>query len=499
MSTPRNEDWEDLLEELEERRAAAAAMGGPARLERQAARGRLNVRERIGRLCDRGTFSEFGALAGAANPAGGESVPADGLVTGVAALDDRPVALLAEDFTVKGGSIGHVNAAKRLRLVELAGQERIPLLLLLDGAGERASNAFERYPFAPTDLQALADLRGRVPVVSLILGTSAGHGALSGLFADLIIMTEGSALFAAGPPLVQSALGLQVTPAELGGAHIHTVESGVAHNLAADEDDAFRMARRFLAYLPQHSGGSTPAAPTGPETQERRLAEILATIPADRQHPYDMRGVLDQLADTGSVFEVQPLYGQSIITCFARLGGHAVFIVANQPTVQAGAITSEAAEKAAHFLDVAGSFELPVVFLADNPGVMPGPEAERAGTLRAAARMYAAQRAIRSPKLHVTIRKAFGFGSSLMAMNPFDRQTLTLAFPGISLGGIPAAGGATASHASDQERRRMDALQSGAWMAADNGSYDRVIDPRDLRDELIRALRIRTLDTGAAR
>jgi acetyl-CoA carboxylase carboxyltransferase component len=180
-----------------------------------------------------------------------------------------------------------------------------------------------------------------------------------------------------------------------------------------------------------------------------------------------------------------------MITAFARIGGQSLLIVANQPAVKAGTITKDAAEKAAHFLRVAGSFGLPVVFLADNPGVMPGPEAERVGTLKSAGRMYLAERAIRSTKVHVTLRKAFGFGSSLMGMNPFDHQTVTLAFAGISLGGLPAPGGAVAAKASDEERERMGERQTGAWSAADNLGYDRVIDPRDLRNELIQALRIR--------
>jgi len=487
----RSEGWDELLKELARRTDLARAMGGPERLARQASKGRLSARERVVRLCDEGTFSEYGALGGGAHPAGGEPIPADGLVGGTARVDGRPVVVVAEDFTVQGGSIGHVNAAKRLRLTMLAEQERVPLLLLLDGAGERASNMFERYPFAPNDLQVVADLQGRVPVVTLVLGVSAGHGALTGVFADLIIMSEGSALFAAGPPVVRASLGIQVAPEELGGARLHATESGIAHHLARGEDEAFRMARRFLSYLPQHAGVDPPLLPAGPEGHERRLDRILDMIPAEIQKPYDMRAVLDQLVDAGSLFEVQPLFGKAIITAFARLGGPSVLIVANQPMSNAGAITAEAADKAAHFLRVAASFGLPVVFLADNPGVMPGPDAERAGTLAAAARMYTAQRAIRAPKVHVTVRKAFGFGSSLMGMNPFDRQTVTLAFPGISLGGLPAAGGAAAVKASDEERERMGALQSGAWVAADNVGYDRVIDPRDLRNELIRALRLR--------
>ncbi len=383
-------------------------MGGPERLARQAAKGRLNARERVARLCDEGTFKEIGALGGAAPPAGGEPVPADALVGGVARVDGRSVVVIAEDFTVKGGSIGHVNAAKRLRLAKLAQQERIPLILLLDGAGERASNAFERYPFAPNDLQIVADLQGQVPVVTLVLGVSAGHGALTGVFADLIIMTENASLFAAGPPVVLGSLGIQVTPEELGAARTHTAESGVAHNLAADEDEALSMARRFLSYLPQHAGAAHSEPPAGRDADERLLDSILDTIPANHQRPYDMRPVLEQLVDAGSLLEVQPLYGTTILTAFARIGGRSVLIVASQPAVGAGAITAEAAEKATHFLRVAGSFGLPVVFLTDTPGVMPGPEAERVGTLRAAAGMYLAQRAIRAPKVHVTLRKAFG-------------------------------------------------------------------------------------------
>lgn len=483
--------WDDLLDDLKRRTDAAIAMGGPERLARQSAKGRLNARERLAHLCDEGTFEEVGALAGGSPPAGGEPVPADALVGGVARVDGRPVVVIAEDFTVKGGSIGHVNAAKRLRLAMLAQQEGIPLLLLLDGAGERASNVFERYPFAPNDLQVVADLQGQVPVITLVLGTSAGHGALTGVFADLIIMTENASLFTAGPPVVHASLGIEVTPEQLGSGRLHTTESGVAHNLAANEVEALAMARRFLSYLPQRAGAAPPRVPAGIDARERCLDDLLDTIPTNHLKPYDMHAVLAQLVDAGSLLEVQPLYGRSIITAFARLGGGSVLIVANQPAVMAGTITVEAARKATHFLRVAGSFDLPVVFLADNPGVMPGPEAERAGTLRAVAGMYLAQRALRAPKLHVTLRKAFGFGSSLMAMNPFDRQTVTLALAGISLGGLPALGGAAASNASEEDRERMSDRQSGAWAAADNLGYDRVIDPRDLRNQLIRALQVR--------
>jgi len=485
-----NEAWKALIDELESRTRTARAMGGSERLARQKSRGRLDVRQRIDRLCDPSSFREMGALVGSADPRGSAPVPADGLVGGTATIDRRPLVVIGEDFTVRGGSIGIGNHAKRVRLTSLAMRERIPVVLLLDGAGERASNALQRYPYAPNDLQLVADLVGAVPVITLILGTSAGHGALSGVFADLIVMSAGSALFAAGPPLVEAALGIHTDPESLGGATMHTTISGVAHNLAASEDDAFAMARAFLSYLPQNSATSV-ARLRSSAGGDRRLDDLLDVVPRDTRRSYDMHEVLNRLVDRDTLFETQPAYGESMITALARLGGFSVLVVANQPAVMGGAITRAAAEKATHFLHVANAFHIPVVFLADNPGVMAGPEAERAGTLRAAGDMFRAQRALSSAKLHVTLRKAFGFGSSLMAMNPFDNQTATFAFPGISLGGVPAFGGARAARASAVEEAQMARAQDAAWGPADNASYDRVIDPRDLRNELIHALELR--------
>ena len=237
--TNNREAWQTLLEQLQQRNTQAEAMGGPEKIARQHSKKRQTARERLTAFFDADSFNEIGALAGGNHPGGEAPVPADALVGGTGRIHGRTVVALAEDFTVKGGSIGHPNSAKRARLVRLAMEQCLPLVLMLDGAGERATNGSERYPVAPGDLQLVADLKGQVPVVTLVLGVSAGHGALTGMFADLIIMTEGSALFTASPPLVEASLGLQATPEELGGARMHTRESGVAHNLAATEEDAF--------------------------------------------------------------------------------------------------------------------------------------------------------------------------------------------------------------------------------------------------------------------
>lgn len=484
------EGWRPLLDQLQERTAFAEAMGGGEKVARQHQRGRLTARERIAALADRESFHEYGALAGGSHPGGEPPLPADALVGGTCRIDGRSVVLIAEDFTVKGGSIGHPNAAKRARLVRLALEQKLPLVLMLDGAGERADNQMERYPNTPNDLQLVADLKGRVPVVTLVLGTSAGHGALTGMFADLIVMLAGSAMFTAGPALVQAALGLEVSPEELGGAVMHTSESGVAHNLGQTEAECFAMARYFLSLLPQRAGELPPVRPDSPAAAPRPLERILDIIPPQAHQVYDMREVLQELCDSQSLFELQPGYGRSLVTALARIGGFPCLLVANQPAVQAGAITRDAAEKATHFIELANAFGLPLITLLDNPGVMPGPEAEKSGVLKAAGRMFAAQRRYRGRKIVATLRKAFGFGSSVMGMNPWDHQVISIALPSVTLGGIPAIGGAEAARVGSEEAAQLREIQSGAWVPADAMAFDRVVDPRELRNEIIAALQV---------
>lgn len=482
------ETWQTLLSQLNARIAFAEGMGGTGKIAQQHARGRATARERIARFCEKGSFNEYGALAGGNHPAGAASLAGDALVGGTGRVNGRTVVVMAEDFTVKGGSIGHPNAAKRTRLVRLALEQQLPLVLMLDGAGERASNQLERYPNAPGDLQLLADLQGQVPIVALVLGTSAGHGALASMFADLVIMCEGTSLFSAGPPLVQAALGIEASPEQLGGAVMHTSQSGVAHNLGKTEQECFAMACYFLSLLPQRAGESAPEHVGGPAAQPRLVESLLEIIPPQVNQAYDMWQVLTEICDSQSLFELQPDYGRSLITALARIGGTPCMLLGNQPNLLAGAITREAAEKATHFLSVASAFGLPLVSLLDNPGVMPGPAAERSGVLKAAGRMFAAQRRYRGKKIVVTLRKAFGFGSSVMGMNPWDNQAISLALPSVSLGGVPAIGGAEAARASEQQAEQMRDLQSGAWIPADNMAFDKVVDPSDLRNEIMAVL-----------
>ncbi len=482
------EQWQRLLAELQDRQTSAEAMGGEEKIAKQHAKGRLTARERIEKLFDPGSFNEIGALAGGNHPGGDAPLAGDGVVGGTGKVHGRSAVALSEDFTVKGGSIGHANAAKRARLVRLALEQQLPLVLMLDGAGERASAGTERYPNTPNDLQLVADLKGKVPVVSMVLGASAGHGALTGMFADFIVMLDGAALFTAGPPLVEASLGIQCSPEELGSARMHSTESGVVHNLAATEEDAFQQARYFLSMMPQRSGEVGPKNSGHTGAEPRDVDALLDIIPPLGNQVYDMRDVLRCICDDNSLFELQPGFGGSIITALARIGGTACMIVANQPANLAGAITRQAAEKAAHFIDVANCFGLPLVTLLDNPGVMPGPQSERSGVLRAAGHMFYAQRRFTGQKIVISLRKAFGFGSSVMGMNPWDKQAINIALPSVSLGGVPAIGGDVAAKASAEESTQMQEVQSGAWVPADSMAFDKVINPADLRNEIIAVL-----------
>ncbi|NKR95718.1 acetyl-CoA carboxylase carboxyltransferase subunit [Rhodococcus hoagii] len=487
MNAGNGADWAPLLEQLAERRAAARAMGGADKLARYRATGRLDARSRVAGLVDPESFVELGPLTG--DPA----IPADAFVAGSGTIDGRPVMVGAEDFTVAGGSIGTAAASKRTRAAQLALRNRTPLVMMLEGAGHRATNALERNRPAPNDLQAMADLSGLVPTVAIVTGPSAGHGALAAPLSDFVIMVGGhGALFTAGPPLVAASTGEQIDKQTLGGPQVAIDTSGVAHNLAESDDAALALARRYLSYFPSSAWQRPPwVGPDGGnhDVGERTLPELLDLVPVNQKRPYDMQAMLAAVADAGTVTEIQPTYGTSIITALVRIGGHAVAVVANQPTVTAGAVTVAAADKAAAFLQLVGAFHLPVLFLADNPGVMAGSASEKAGILKASARMFAAQHRLRTPKFHVTVRKAFGFGSSVMGANPYDNQTMTLAFPAVTLGGIPAdVGGRTAKEDDDTRRALVENEASGPWALAQTLFYDDVIDPRELRNILLRGL-----------
>ncbi len=475
-------DWKEVLAVLERRRAAARAMGGLERVDRlMTQRGKLDARARLALLFDDGRFDELGTLVG------GEHVPGDALVAGHGLVNGRRTLAAAEDFTVLGGSIGSGSMAKRNRVCELALQERIPLVFMLDGAGHRLTEAGS-VGRAPSDLIGLAECSGEIPMVCLVLGASAGHGALTSPLSDFTVMTEAGSMFTGGPPLVKAAIGEDVTKEELGGPRVCAEIAGTAHNVAADDPAAIEMARRYLAFMPRHRSEPAPRR-EGEDTGPRRIEEMLDWVPLDDRKPYKMRKVIAGVVDADSFLEIQPKYGASLVTGLAFLGGQAVALVANDPSVRSGAVDSAAAIKGMDFISTADTFNLPLVFFADNPGVLAGSRAEREGILKWGGKMFKAQHRARVPKLHVTFRKAFGFGSTVMAQNPCDDQTLVVTFPAVTMGAMPAAsGGRSAKLDADTQAQVERAQEAGPWGMAAAMAYDEVIDPRDIRDVLLSGL-----------
>jgi acetyl-CoA carboxylase carboxyltransferase component len=370
-------------------------------------------------------------------------------------------------------------------VAELAVLDRVPLVMLLEGAGFRADGG--AHARTPTDLLAQARCSGRVPLVTAVLGASAGHGALVAPLSDFVVMSEQASIFTAGPPVVRESLGETISKEDLGGPEV-AVGSGLVHDAAPDDRAALDRVRRYLAYFPSSAWSYPPDASEG-DTGPRSVPEILDLVPRNGRRPYDMRDVIDVLFDRDSCFEVQREFGGSVLCVLARLGGHPVAVVANQPRMRAGSVDADGADKAARFITVADSFHLPLVFLADNPGVMPGCASERRGILRSGARMFAAQTLATTPKLHVTLRKAYGFGSMVMGMIGFDGQSSVFAFPAATLGAMGSAAmsratGADAEQAEAMRRSELDA----SYRSASTLGFDEMIDPRETRNVLLHSL-----------
>ncbi|MGA3255778.1 MAG: carboxyl transferase domain-containing protein [Mycobacterium sp.] len=472
-------DWDETLEDLDRRRQHALGMGGPERLDKHHAKGKLDARARVERLLDPGTFREIGTLVGG-------DIAADGLVVGSGSINGSPVMLGAEDFTTMAGSIGPGGNSKRYRIAEMALRDKIPLVMLLEGAGFRPTGG--HYGRTPTDLLAQAQCSGKVPTVAAVLGPSAGHGALVAPVCDFRIMSRQGAIFTAGPPVVKEATGEDISKEDLGGPDV-ALPSGVIHNVAEDDEAVLSDIRRYLSYFPPSAWSYPSPRPPDEDSEPRQTPELLDIVSRDNRRVYDIRAVLDVIFDRPDWFEVQPKLGTAIICALAHLGGHPVAVVANQPQVLAGSIDAAAADKAAHFITVADSFHLPIVFLADNPGMLPGSRSERSGVLRAGARMFAAQTAATTLKLHLTLRKAYGFGSMVMSLLGFDQQVATFAYPGATMGAMSAAALSSATHAGeDLSAKLRNAELQASYRSAEHMGFDELIDPRETRDALLASL-----------
>jgi acetyl-CoA carboxylase carboxyltransferase component len=481
-------DWQPWLDALARARSRSLELGGAEKVaSAMHAKGKLDARQRLAALFDPGSFSEIGGLVG-----NQQDLPADGFVCGHGEIDGRGAFAGAEDFTILAGSSGSGGAAKRARIAELAVQEGLPLVWMLEGAGARlAANPEGRKTVpvrAPVDLEAMADAKGEVPTVCLVLGVSAGHGALAAPLSDFVVMTRAACMFTGGPALVEAATGERISAEALGGPEICIQTAGSVHNLAPDDAAAIALARDYLGHFPSSRHELAPLR-CGADSGPRRVDALLDLIPPNPRQPYPMRAVIEALVDDGRFLEIQPDYGKTVSVGLARMGGRSVAFVANNPGFGAGALDAAGAIKAADFIDTIGRFHLPAIFLIDNPGVRAGSRAEREGILKWGGRMYLAERRLRSPKLSVLMRKGFGFGLVTMAHMPYDHQTLSLALPSASIAAMPAQSGGRTAKLDDAARDKLERAQSGGPLRLANSlGIDDVVDPRELRNALLRGL-----------
>jgi acetyl-CoA carboxylase carboxyltransferase component len=400
--------------------------GGAEKYHRKnAEQKKLFARERLRLLLDEGSFVEDGALANGLDP----ELPADGVVTGIGTVEGRAVAVMANDSTVKAGSWGKRTVEKILRIQETARAQRLPLFYLVDSAGARITDQVEMFPGrrgAGGIFWNEVNLSGVVPQICLLFGPSAAGGAYIPAFCDVVFMVDGNAsMYLGSPRMAEMVIGEKVTLEEMGGARMHCSVSGCGDFLCASEEEAIAQARRYFAFLPRSHRELPPLAPPRPPKAGRSIDQI---VPLDQNKPFDMLEVVHALVDEGSFLEVKKLWAGELVTGFARVAGRAVGILANQPKVKGGVLFVDSADKAARFIWLCDAFHVPLLYLADVPGFMIGTKVERAGIIRAGAKMISAVSEATVPRISVVVRKAYGAG--LYAMDgPGFKPSCCLALP----------------------------------------------------------------------
>jgi acetyl-CoA carboxylase carboxyltransferase component len=475
--------------------------GGPERHHAKSRdQGKLPVRERVERLVDADSFVEDALLANWEQ----EGFGADGVVTGMATIAGRPVALMANDPTVKAGSWGPKTVEKIIRIQEQALEHLVPMIYLVDSAGARITEQVQMFPGrrgAGRIFHTEVKLSGVVPQVCVLFGPSAAGGAYIPAFCDVVIMRDGNAsMYLGSPRMAEMVIGEKVTLEEMGGARMHTGVSGCGHFLVKTDAEGIALARQYLAYFPTNWEGTPPLAPPAAPASDTPIREI---IPADENKPFDMRELLDSLVDEGSFLEVHKRWAKELLVGYARLDGQVVGIVANQPKQKGGVLFVDSSDKAARFIWTCNAFNVPLLFLADVPGFMIGTQVERQGMIRAGAKMISAVTEATVPKISVVVRKAYGAGLYAMAGPAFDPDAcIALPSAKIAVMGPQAAINAVfynqVQAIEDEDERAAFVEQLRAEYAEEIDTLhlaselvvDAVIQPEDLRSELIQRYRL---------
>lgn len=489
--------WSNEVDEIHRRRALRLQMGGPEGVDRQHSRGKLTVRERIAAFVDDNGFQEFHSLAGAARYNENNELTGftpRGVVEGKALIEGRPVIVTAGDFTVRGGSGGSGGGlGSELSSNERAREWKIPYVRLLDAAGGsvRSFQELGRTYLPDGNMWSRIDveLLSKVPVVSAVMGSVAGLPAVNACLSHFNLMVKDtSQLFPGGPPVVQAALGYEITKEDLGGPHIHTRVSGSIDNLADSEEDAFRQIRQFLSYLPSNVEEMAPRGHCEDST-ERKDDDLLTMIPRDRRQVYSVHRLIGGVVDAGSFFEISPRYGRARVTGLARMNGFPVAVMANNPRFNGGSTDVAAGNKVIRLIELCETFHIPMVSFADEPGFMVGLESEKAGIERAGAALVAAVCRSRTPWITIVVGRVYGVAGQ--CQHRADGMFRRYAWPSGNWGSMHIAGGTSAAYRREIEsapdpdakreeiEARLNAVASPFRTAEATGQD--LIDPRETR------------------
>jgi methylmalonyl-CoA carboxyltransferase large subunit len=491
---------QEKVADLKRTRERLLEGGGKKRQEKQHSSGKLTARERIDRLVDPGSFQEVGLYAGHRATLFGmadKELPADGVVTGAAAVDGRLVHVASQDFTVAGGSAGEVHSDKVAEMMRYSLKTGSPFIFINDSGGARVQEGVDSLAGYGRVFYNNVMLSGVVPQISLICGPCAGGAAYSPALTDFIIQTKAAQMFITGPTVIKQVTGEVVTPEELGGPVAQMTYSGVVHFVAEDDDDAIFTCKRLLSFLPSNNLEDAPRIPFDePPQEDPSLAEV---VPDDPKKAYDMHEVITRLLDRGDFMEVQPTFAENAIVGFGRLMGRTVGIIANQPSVLAGALDINASDKCARFIRFCNAFNIALLTLVDVPGFLPGVQQEYGGIIRHGAKLLFAYSAATVPKLTVVIRKAYGGAYLAMCAKDLGADRV-VAWPSAEIAVMGAEGAVEVvfrneiTQAEDRAARRKELINhyrvafSNPYVAGARRLVDEIIEPARTRPYLAAAL-----------
>jgi acetyl-CoA carboxylase carboxyltransferase component len=494
---------DDLLNELNQHRQQQQQGGGDARIEAQHAKGKRTARERLVCLLDEGTFQEIDPYMAHRHSDFGmeqQQYPGDSVIVGFGKIDGRKVAVFAQDFTVLGGSFSEVQGQKVARIMDMALESGVPVIGLNDSVGARIQEGVYSLAAYSELFWRNTQASGVIPQISVMLGPCAGGSVYSPGLTDFVIMTRGlSHMFITGPDVIKTVTGEEVDVETLGGAEAHSSKSGVAHFVAADEEDACALTRRVLSYLPSNNAESAPVQ--RPIGDPRLTATDLNTIvPLDPTEAYDMKVVIEQVFDPASFLEVHAHFARNAIVGFARLNGEVIGVVAQQPLVLAGVIDIDASDKMARFIRFCDAFNIPLITFVDSPGFLPGVDQEHGGIIRHGAKIVYAYSEATVPKIAVITRKAYG-GAYIVMSSKHIRTDLVYAWPTAEIAVMGAEGAVGILYGKDLKKFEGDIAVERArlegefrekfgkpYYAAASGHVDDIIAPNETRARLIAAI-----------